>query len=115
MGEPNALNPHPAEFERFLYASVGEDRNGYVVTATMKTPTIRRIIYLLAASSLLALTACQPTTANQRQANCAVGTAGGAALGAIAGRQVGQGTGQDIATVIGAAGGGLAGASTLCR
>ncbi|MBD3624855.1 MAG: hypothetical protein HUJ24_05645, partial [Rhodobacteraceae bacterium] len=26
------LNPHPPEFERFLYASVGEDRNGYVVT-----------------------------------------------------------------------------------
>ncbi|WP_343504263.1 hypothetical protein [Alloyangia pacifica] len=27
-----ALNPHPPEFERFLYAPVGEDRNGYVVT-----------------------------------------------------------------------------------
>ncbi|TCO69098.1 hypothetical protein [Rhodovulum euryhalinum] len=32
MPEPNALNPHPPEFERFLYAPVGEDRNGYVVT-----------------------------------------------------------------------------------
>jgi hypothetical protein len=32
MAEPNVLNPHPPEFERFLYASVGEDRNGYVVT-----------------------------------------------------------------------------------
>jgi hypothetical protein len=32
MAAPNVLNPHPPEFERFLYASVGEDRNGYVVT-----------------------------------------------------------------------------------
>ncbi|SMH46820.1 hypothetical protein SAMN05661107_1769 [Maritimibacter sp. HL-12] len=32
MTEPNVLNPHPPEFERFLYAPVGEDRNGYVVT-----------------------------------------------------------------------------------
>lgn len=32
MATPNVLNPHPLEFERFLYASVGEDRNGYVVT-----------------------------------------------------------------------------------
>lgn len=32
MAEPNFLNQHPPEFERFLYASVGEDRNGYVVT-----------------------------------------------------------------------------------
>ena len=32
MADPNVLNPHPAEFDRFLYASVGEDRNGFVVT-----------------------------------------------------------------------------------
>ena len=32
MADPNVLNPHPHEFDRFLYASVGEDRNGYVVT-----------------------------------------------------------------------------------
>lgn len=32
MAGSNFLNPHPPEFERFLYASVGEDRNGYVVT-----------------------------------------------------------------------------------
>ncbi len=32
MAKPDFLNPHPPEFERFLYASVGEDRNGYVVT-----------------------------------------------------------------------------------
>ncbi|MBM1218630.1 hypothetical protein JQU17_00360 [Ponticoccus sp. SC2-23] len=32
MADSNALNPHPPEFERFLYASVGEDRNGSVVT-----------------------------------------------------------------------------------
>lgn len=32
MAAPNALKPYPPEFERFLYASVGEDRNGHVVT-----------------------------------------------------------------------------------
>jgi hypothetical protein len=32
MAEPSVLNPFPPEFERFLYASVGEDQNGYVVT-----------------------------------------------------------------------------------
>jgi hypothetical protein len=32
MAEANILKPHPPEFERFLYASVGADRNGYVVT-----------------------------------------------------------------------------------
>lgn len=32
MAEPSVLNPHPPEYERFLHASVGEDRNGNVVT-----------------------------------------------------------------------------------
>jgi hypothetical protein len=32
MAGPDGLNPNPPEFERFLYASVGEDRNGYAVT-----------------------------------------------------------------------------------
>ncbi len=32
MAAANVLNPHPPEFDRFLHASVGEDRNGYVVT-----------------------------------------------------------------------------------
>ena len=32
MADPNVLNPHPPEFDRFLYASVGEDQNGYAVT-----------------------------------------------------------------------------------
>ena len=32
MTRPSVLTPHPPEFERFLYAAVGEDRNGYVVT-----------------------------------------------------------------------------------
>lgn len=32
MAGPNVINPHPPEFDRFLYASVGEDRNGYAVT-----------------------------------------------------------------------------------
>lgn len=32
MTDSDGLNPHPPEFERFLHAPVGEDRNGYVVT-----------------------------------------------------------------------------------
>jgi hypothetical protein len=32
MAAPNVLNPDPPEFDRFLHASVGEDRNGYAVT-----------------------------------------------------------------------------------
>ncbi|HBZ43979.1 MAG TPA: hypothetical protein DEO85_07995 [Maritimibacter sp.] len=32
MADPNVLNPHTPEFDRFLYASVREDRNGSVVT-----------------------------------------------------------------------------------
>ncbi|MCJ7873453.1 hypothetical protein [Phaeobacter sp. J2-8] len=32
MAAPNFLNPYPPEFDQFLYASVGEDRNGYAVT-----------------------------------------------------------------------------------
>ena len=32
MSASEILHPHQPEFERFLYASVGEDRNGYVVT-----------------------------------------------------------------------------------
>jgi hypothetical protein len=32
MAQPDVLNPHPPEFERFLYASVGKDRNGSMVT-----------------------------------------------------------------------------------
>lgn len=32
MANPNVLSPHTPEFDRFLYASVGEDRNGHVVT-----------------------------------------------------------------------------------
>lgn len=32
MADPNFFDPHPREFDRFLYAPVGVDRNGYVVT-----------------------------------------------------------------------------------
>ncbi|SDD89912.1 hypothetical protein [Ruegeria marina] len=32
MAAPDVLNPHPPEFDRFLYASVGKDRNGYAVS-----------------------------------------------------------------------------------
>ncbi len=32
MADPNVLNPHPPEFDRFLYAYVGKDMNGNAVT-----------------------------------------------------------------------------------
>ena len=32
MSTPSVLNPHPPEFDRFLHAWVGEDRNGQAVT-----------------------------------------------------------------------------------
>ncbi|KUP94696.1 hypothetical protein [Tritonibacter horizontis] len=32
MAHSNVLNPHPPEFDRFLHAVVGEDRNGSAVT-----------------------------------------------------------------------------------
>lgn len=32
MSETRWLKPHPPEFERFLHASVGEDRKGYAVS-----------------------------------------------------------------------------------
>jgi uncharacterized protein YcfJ len=76
---------------------------------------MKRISFVIAATALVGLAACQANTPGQQQANCVVGTAGGAALGAIVGSQVGQGTGNQIATVAGAAGGGLLGANQLCQ
>ena len=32
LAQSNVLNPYPPEFDQFLQASVGEDRNGYAVT-----------------------------------------------------------------------------------
>lgn len=32
MADPSVPTPHPPEFNRFLHASVGEDRNGFAVT-----------------------------------------------------------------------------------
>ncbi|MAQ83666.1 MAG: hypothetical protein CMH12_10585 [Maritimibacter sp.] len=32
MANTKVLSPHPPEFDLFLYASVGEDRNGFAVT-----------------------------------------------------------------------------------
>ena len=76
---------------------------------------MKRTTVLVAAAALMALAACEPTNERQANANCIVGTAGGAVVGGLVGNQVGGGTGQDLATAAGAAAGGLAGASTLCR
>jgi len=75
-----------------------------------------RVPTILAVGALALATACAPaTTQEQRNANCVVGTAGGAALGGIAGNQFGGGTGNRIMTVAGATAGGLAGANAACQ
>ncbi len=61
-----------------------------------------------------ALSACAPTAQN-RDAQCIAGAAGGAAVGVLLGREIGQGTGRDVATAAGGAGGALAGASLACQ
>lgn len=76
---------------------------------------MNRMPVFVAAAALVALAACEPMNERQANANCIVGTAGGAVVGGLAGNQVGGGTGQDLATAAGAAAGGLAGASALCR
>ena len=71
---------------------------------------------VLAVTALVALSACAPpTTANQAQANCAVGTVGGAALGGLLGNQFGGGAGKTAMTVLGATAGGAAGAQVGCQ
>ena len=77
--------------------------------------TMTRMTVLVALSAIATLAACEPQNERQANANCIVGTAGGAAVGGIAGNQIGGGTGQDRATAAGAAAGGLAGSSALCR
>ncbi len=75
-----------------------------------------RLSCVLVATAALGLSACAPaTTQNQRNANCVVGTAGGAALGGILGNQIGGGTGRTLATAAGATAGGLAGSSAACQ
>jgi outer membrane lipoprotein SlyB len=76
---------------------------------------MKRINFIVAAAGLAVLAACQPTTQGQRDANCAVGTVGGAAIGGILGNQVGSGTGNTLATAVGATAGGLAGANAACQ
>jgi outer membrane lipoprotein SlyB len=60
------------------------------------------------------LSACQPSNPYQAQANCTVGTVGGAAIGGIVGNQFGGGAGRDLATVGGAIAGGLIGSNASC-
>jgi hypothetical protein len=50
----------------------------------------------VAAAALIALAACEPMNERQANANCIVGTAGGAVVGGLAGNQVGGGTGHTI-------------------
>lgn len=70
------------------------------------------------AAALLAsigiLSACTPTNSNQSQANCAVGTVGGAVIGGLVGNEIGNGSGRDFATAGGAIAGGLIGSGASC-
>lgn len=71
---------------------------------------------VLAVTALAALSGCEPPmTRNQAQANCAVGTVGGAALGGLVGNQFGGGSGKTVMTVLGATAGGVAGARAGCQ
>ena len=76
---------------------------------------MNRITLVLAAVAVTGLSACVSNTPAQRSANCAVGTAGGAALGALAGRELGGGKGRDLTTIAGAVGGGFAGSALACQ
>lgn len=70
------------------------------------------------AAALLAsigiLSACQPTNPYQSQANCTVGTVGGAVIGGLVGNEIGNGSGRDFATAGGAIAGGLIGSGASC-
>lgn len=70
---------------------------------------------VLAVAGLAILSACQATTPEQRTANCAVGTVGGAAIGGVIGNQIGSGSGRTLATAVGATAGGLAGSNAACQ
>lgn len=71
---------------------------------------------ILAVAGIALLAACEPpATQQQAEANCAVGTVGGAVLGGIAGNQIGGGLGKTVATAGGAIAGGLAGSAVGCQ
>ena len=72
-------------------------------------------ISIAAAAAAMFLAGCEATTPQQQNANCAVGTVGGAAIGGIVGNQFGGGTGNTLMTAAGATAGGLAGASAACQ
>ena len=77
---------------------------------------MKRINFIVAVAGLGVLAACQSTTTNQqRNANCAVGTVGGAAIGGVLGNQIGSGSGRTLATAAGATAGGLVGSNAACQ
>jgi outer membrane lipoprotein SlyB len=64
---------------------------------------------VLAALALAFATSGCSDPQQQRQAQCAGGVLGGAAIGGILGNQIGGGTGKQIATAVGAGAGAAAG------
>jgi uncharacterized protein YcfJ len=67
---------------------------------------MKKVVILLATA--LAVAGCaDPET--QRQAQCAGGVLGGAAIGGLLGNQIGGGTGKQIATAVGAGAGAAVG------
>jgi outer membrane lipoprotein SlyB len=76
---------------------------------------MKRTNLLTAAAALALLTACQASNGRQADANCVVGTAGGAAVGGLVGNQIGGGTGNTLATIAGATAGGLLGSNVACQ
>lgn len=76
----------------------------------------RNAVLLLAGGLLLAACAQSPEqrAANQRDVECAGGTAVGTLIGAALGSQVGGGSGKTVATVAGGAAGAYGGMRVAC-
>ncbi len=66
----------------------------------------------IAAIASIGLSAC---STGDPDADCAIGTAGGAAIGGIIGDQIGGGSGNKIATAAGATAGGVYGSRKTCN
>lgn len=87
----------------------------WAVGNNQRQNSMKKMNFIVAVAGIAVLSACQATTSDQRTANCAVGTVGGAAVGGILGNQIGGGSGKTLATAAGAVAGGLAGSSAACQ
>ncbi len=76
---------------------------------------MKKGLILAALAAVLVASGCNDPQ-QQRQAQCAGGVLGGAAIGGILGNQIGGGTGKQVATAVGAGAGAAAGTQLpACR